>query len=130
MMRRFDEGMAEIRRASDIDPLSLIISADLSAPLFFARQYDQAIESLKTTLEMDPNFASAHIRLGANYHQKGMYEEALAEYQRMLKLLGGGKYRLGISVELALLYAASGKRVKAQDILDQLEDQAKQSYAS
>src|SRR5262249_44883303 len=39
-MRRFDEGMAEIRRASEIDPLSLIISTGLSASLFYARQYD------------------------------------------------------------------------------------------
>jgi len=130
MMERFEEGMREIRRASEIDPLSLIISATLSAALFFARKYDQAIESLQTTLEMDPNFSIAHIRLGACYQHKGMHEEALAEYQKATELLGSGRHRLEISAELALLYAASGDRGKAQDILHELEKQAKQSYAA
>ena len=53
-MGRFDEAAVEIRWASELDPLSLTINADLSAPLLFARQYDRAIESLLKTLEMDP----------------------------------------------------------------------------
>jgi tetratricopeptide (TPR) repeat protein len=129
-MGRFDQAAVEIRRASELDPLSLIINADLSAPFFFARQYDRAIESLRKTLEMDPNFALAHFRLGGAYEFKGMYEEAIAEYQRGIELSGSRADNPAISAVLAHAYAASGRGNQARDILNRLKEQSQRSYVS
>ena len=53
---RFDEAISEVKRALELDPLSLIINSDLGRTYYFARRYDEAIEQLRKTLEMDPNF--------------------------------------------------------------------------
>ena len=53
---RFDEALAESERARQLDPLSLIISADRAAILYYSRQYDRAIEQLRTVLDMESRF--------------------------------------------------------------------------
>jgi len=75
---RFDEAFAEMQQARQLDPLSLIIAADNGTILYFSRQYDRAIEQLRTVRAMEPGFSPAHIVLGA-YVQKGQFAEALAD---------------------------------------------------
>ena len=79
LRERFDESMAEMKKARELDPLSLIISAELGKMLFYARQYDQAIEQLRATLNLDPDFPAAHYFLEKVYQAQGMYEEAYEE---------------------------------------------------
>jgi len=80
-MGRYDEGMKEIRRARELDPLSLIISAIGGLHYYYARDYDKGIDQGQKTLEMDPDFSPAHGFLCWNYTGKGMYAEALREAQ-------------------------------------------------
>ena len=68
---RFDEALAQARRAQELDPLSLPINMTVGWVLLTARQTEQSIEQLRKTLEMDPNFILAHHRLGLAYEQKG-----------------------------------------------------------
>ena len=77
---RHDEALAEIRRALELDPLSLIINLSYGYILINARRYDEAIEQLHKTIEMDPNFRSTHGNLARAYEAKGMYDQAVAEY--------------------------------------------------
>jgi Tfp pilus assembly protein PilF len=44
---RSDEALAEMRRAREIDPLSLVINMDTGKLLAVARRYDEAIEQLQ-----------------------------------------------------------------------------------
>ncbi|PYS56670.1 MAG: hypothetical protein DMF76_24310 [Acidobacteria bacterium] len=81
-MGRNDEALAEIRRAEALDPVSLITDTNEGWILFCARQYDQAINKLQATIEMDPNFANAHYKLALVYEIKGMYKEAVEEHRR------------------------------------------------
>lgn len=100
---RFDEAFAELRRAQEIDPFSLIINTNLGSLFYFERQYDRAIETLQKTLEMEPTFELAHWHLGNCYERKQMYEKAIAEYQKALTLQGdrelattiGERYKTG-----------------------------------
>jgi tetratricopeptide (TPR) repeat protein len=62
-----EQGLTELRRARDLDPLSLIINTDLGLHLHWAGQSDQAIEQLECALELEPNFFRAHFYLGAVY---------------------------------------------------------------
>jgi tetratricopeptide (TPR) repeat protein len=56
LLGRYNEAIAEMRKAKSLDPLSLIINADLAELLLIARRYDQSIEQSRKTIEMDPRF--------------------------------------------------------------------------
>src|SRR5437667_9690290 len=75
-----------MRRAQELEPLSLIINSLAGRTLYFLLRYDEAIEQLQKTIDMEPNFITAHYYLGKVYVQKGMYQEAIAEFQSGLKL--------------------------------------------
>ena len=88
-MARHQEALAEIKRAQELDPLSLIINAVVGDTYLKARLYDQAIEQLNKTIEMDKNFVSAHRYLANAFIEKGMYKEAIAELQKTTTLATG-----------------------------------------
>ncbi len=66
----------------ELDPLSAKLHADVGCALYFARQYDQAIELYLEAIDMDPNFAPAHARLGAAYLQKGCMKRPSWSWKR------------------------------------------------
>ena len=125
-MERFDEAIAELKRAAELDPLSLIINTNLGEAYIYARQYDKAIEQLRKTLELDQSFYRTHWTLGFAYELKGSLPEAIAEYQKARALDDDPR-------QLAMLghaYATSGKRDEALKALDQLKEVARQRYVS
>ena len=124
-MGRFDEAIAEARRAQELEPLSFISNSHIGWILYFAGRYDEAIEHCKKLLDVDPNFLPARRYLGLVYEQKGMYKEAIAEFQQAAKLSGSP---LMMSL-LAHAYAVSGNKAEAERLLVQLGQQ-KQRYVS
>ncbi len=126
-MERSGEALQEIRRAQEIDPLSLPISRDVGLVYYRARQCDQAIEQYLKTIELDPGFWSAHQHLGWAYEQKAMYEEAIAELNQAI-VAGGDRTR--IWSELGHLYAVSGRPSEAEKILGELQQRGAQGYVS
>ena len=87
-MGRFEQGELELKKAQELDPLSLLINTSIGRQLYFARQYDAAVQQFQKTLEMDPKFVPAQHALEAAYAQSGMYKEAVAERQQVLTLSG------------------------------------------
>jgi len=75
-----------MRKAEHLDPLSLIISADMAEILLVAHLNDEAIEQSRRTVDMDPNFAIAHFELGEAFVQNHSYNEAIAEFQKAIEL--------------------------------------------
>src|SRR6516164_8905984 len=104
VMGRNDEGIAELRKAESLDPLSLIISADLADALCIAHRYDESVRQSRKTLEMDANFAIAHYQLGQAFAQKRMLNEAIGEFKRAIELSSGVPSRF----VLELIDAVSG----------------------
>jgi len=115
---RNSEAIAEMRKAEHLDPLSLIISADMAEILLVAHLNDEAAEQSRRTVDMDPNFAIAHFELGEAFVQKHSYDEAIAEFQKSIKLSGGS---ISARANLAYAYALSNKRNEAVKILDDLK---------
>ena len=127
IMRQFDRALAEMRRAQELDPLSLIINANFGKAYFNARRYDEAIQQLRKTVEIDQSFFVAHHYLGSAYAMKGNFSEALAEYQKARQLNPDDPHVVAL---LARLYAISGKRDEALRTLSQLKSMARERYVA
>jgi TolB-like protein/DNA-binding winged helix-turn-helix (wHTH) protein/Tfp pilus assembly protein PilF len=117
-MGRNNDAIAEMRKAEHLDPLSLIISADIAEILLVAHLNDEAIEQTRRTVAMDPNFAMAHYELGQAFVQKRNYNEAIAEFQKAIELSGGS---IPSTSNLAYAYAVSNKTNEAIKILNDLK---------
>jgi tetratricopeptide (TPR) repeat protein len=122
---RPDEAVTVAKRAEELDPLSPIIGSLAGRSLYHARQYDQAIEQLRGVIDRDANFPLAHLILGLAYEQKGMFEEAIAEFQKGSSLSGGEPPMVGA---LGHAYAVSGQRGRAQNVLAELKQLSRRRY--
>jgi tetratricopeptide (TPR) repeat protein len=78
LLGRHDQAIAEHQRAQQLDPLSLIINANLTRALYWARRYDEAIAQARRTLEIDPSFGVALFWLEGALRHKGLFKEAVA----------------------------------------------------
>jgi tetratricopeptide (TPR) repeat protein len=106
-----------MKRARELDPLSLIINADLGVAYGYAERYDEAIAQLKKTLELDPRFYYTHWNLAQNYEWRGDLAAAIAEYEKAVAL-DDDPYPLGL---LAQARAKAGQQDEARKILQRLE---------
>jgi TolB-like protein/DNA-binding winged helix-turn-helix (wHTH) protein/Tfp pilus assembly protein PilF len=123
---RNDDAMSELKSAQRLDPLSLIINADIADALCVAHRFDEAVEQSKKTLKMDSNFAIAHYELGQALTQKHMYDQAIAEFQRAIELSGhSGAY----DSNLGYAYAVSGRQEEAVKIVDDLDSRRAQNQS-
>jgi tetratricopeptide (TPR) repeat protein len=121
---RFDEAIAEGKRAIELDPFSPIINADLGQNLYDARRYDEAIAQLRKTLEIDPTFYYAHHQLGIALQLKGDLPAAIAEYTKAQQLSDD----LFVPVLLASAKAQLGDKDAAVRLLAELEELSEHRY--
>jgi TolB-like protein/DNA-binding winged helix-turn-helix (wHTH) protein/Tfp pilus assembly protein PilF len=126
-MGRFDDSLEQIKKARDLDPLSISINSSLGWRLYLARQYDRSIAQLKDTLEMDPAYEWAHLILGQAYEQKGAFDLALPELLKAVELSHNSPLMVSA---LAHAYALSGNPAEAQQLLNHLHAQSGKMYVS
>jgi tetratricopeptide (TPR) repeat protein len=129
LMRRYDEALAEMRRAQNVDPLSLVINADLAELLALAGSPDASIQQSLKTLELDSGFGLAHNQLGQAYLQKHMTAQAIGELKQAVALSGGSATCMA---NLARAQVAAGERREAVGLLEDLKRRSSplHSYAS
>jgi len=125
-MRRFDESIAQIKQARELDPLSSNINTTLGSTLHFAGRYDQAIEQLGKTVESDPTFIMAHVYLGLAHEQKGLGDEAIRTFEKVF----GARPVPQFKAMLAHAYAVAGRTVESRAALMDLHEVAKHSHVS
>src|SRR5258708_3405665 len=126
-MGKFDESFEQIKKARELEPLSISINTSLGWRLYLAREYDRSIAQLRDTLEMDPASEWAHLNLGQAYEQKGQFSLAIEELQKAAELSHSSP--LTISA-LAHAEALSGNHAGANKLLTQLEALSKKQYVS
>src|SRR6266699_3403288 len=127
VLGRNGEGIAELTKAESLDPLSLIISADLADALCIARRYDESMRQSQKTIAMDPYFAVAHYQLGQALEQTHRHDEAIAEFRRAIELSGGNTT---VESNLANAYAVSGRKEEAMKIVKDLESRQSQDSST
>jgi tetratricopeptide (TPR) repeat protein len=121
---RFDEAIREGERSIQLDPLSLVINTDFGSTLVLARRYDEAIAQLRRTLALDSNFAYAHWNLGVPLYLKGDVTAAASEFEKAASL-DDDPYVEGL---LGRAYAETGRRDKAEAILQKLKERGQYQY--
>ncbi len=126
-MGRHEEALAELKRAQELDPLSLLLKANLGMIYYFTRQYDQAIAQVQKTIELDSTFPVAHWGLGLAYEQKGMHRDAIVAIEKSISLAGRDP---NFIASLGHVYAMRGMRREVQQIIDELAREARRSYVS
>jgi tetratricopeptide (TPR) repeat protein len=124
VLGRFDEAIAEGRRAEELDPLSPIISADLGNILMRARRFDEALAQLNRALALDPNFFVTYWYFGMTRYGKGQYAEAVAEYRKALALNDNP----WVKALLVQSLARAGGRNEAAKLLGELEADSGRRY--
>jgi len=126
LLGRYDQAIEEMKKAKSLDPLSLIINADLAELLVIAHFYDESIIQSRKTIEMDPNFALAHNQLAQAYLQEQMNAEAIAELQKAVELSASCPTCIA---NLARAYAASGRTSEAEKLLSDLKKHSNGGYS-
>ena len=118
---RMDESLTETNRALIFDPLDLSIQTHLGWHHYYAREYDQVVSPIRKALEGDVSprgRVAPHAILGAMYEQKGMYDEAIANFRDAVGQSGGIPVYIA---QLAHAQAASGNRTEALRLLEELK---------
>ncbi len=124
---RFDEAISEIRRAEELDPLSLVIGAGAARVLMSSGKYDEALKQAKRLMEVEPNFYIAHLALGSTYASMKMYDQAIEEIRAALSLEPGSAF---LKAFLGSYYGKAGRIDETKRILGELLELSKTSYVS
>jgi TolB-like protein/Flp pilus assembly protein TadD/predicted Ser/Thr protein kinase len=124
---RHGEAAAEIERARELDPLSLIIQANAGFDYYYARQYERAIEILQRAVEREPNFWIFHLTLGQTYLAMGRMAEATSEFEKAKSL---SPENVRVSSMLGLAYAKTGRREEARRLVDEMLSLSRKRYVS
>jgi TolB-like protein/Tfp pilus assembly protein PilF len=114
---RLDEGLEELLKARELDPLSSIIARLVSLPHYLKRDYRRALELLRQADELGPAFTTTW-EIGV-YIQNRLFDESLAELE---KAKGERKNDSILIYDTGMVYAAQGKRAEALQIIKELEE--------
>jgi tetratricopeptide (TPR) repeat protein len=124
---RSDEALAEYKKAQQLEPLSLIIGANL-AEAYLGRNDAAAAEAqCHRTIEMDPNWFYIRELLSLAYLKQGRKDLALAEAQKAVELAKRGSYALGA---LGYIDSQVGKRDEALALANELKERYAKQQAS
>ncbi len=85
------------------------------------------IQQNQDSVELDPNFAAAHLLLGDDYVQAGIYGEGVNELKRAATLSGDSPL---YTAQVAVALAAAGRRREALRIAHELQTTSTKRYVS
>jgi tetratricopeptide (TPR) repeat protein len=124
---RIAEALAQVQRTLELEPVSLIMNSNGALIHLLARQYGEATERARRTIDLDRHFAPPYLFLGVALQQMDMHAEAIDALRKSVPLSANSpRYLAG----LAHGYAACGESGEAKKILKQLEVMAGQRYVS
>jgi TolB-like protein/tetratricopeptide (TPR) repeat protein/tRNA A-37 threonylcarbamoyl transferase component Bud32 len=125
-MGRFDEAVAEERRAQRLDPLSVGVASTTGWVMHYSGRQADAERTLRTALRMDSGFPIAHLYLGRVLQAEGQLDGAVAQFE------SAGPLRLWVPTIAGLgnIYAIDGRRDHALDELRRLDSLSKTQYVT
>ncbi len=122
---RLADGLKQALRATELEPLTPIWSANAGLIYRWMRNDEGASDELRKSLEVDPNFLLSRLELGRVHVAAGRLHEALREFERAVRDSGEHPYAVG---HLGYGHALLGKHYDAEKSLARLRELAKQRY--
>jgi len=123
-MDRHDEAIVEMKRAMELEPLSLVQGANFAGVYIYARQYDRALDQARKTYEMDTTMITGQNWMCHALDVNGKYAESLAISEKVSQTNGSLYAALGYA------YAKSGRRQEAEAVLARLNESEKTKTVS
>ncbi len=127
ILGRSEEALQEARKALDIDPLALIVHANIGLQLYNARRFDEAIAQFRSALEIEQDFPIAVLWMAKAQLAKGDLESGATDAQRFVDLTGASPFSLAFR---GYAHGLLGERARALAIIDRLLAQRSQQYVS
>jgi serine/threonine protein kinase/tetratricopeptide (TPR) repeat protein len=121
------EALTRMKKSLELDPLSLIINVAIGWAHYHARQYDEAVAQLLRTVELDPNYPMTYWILGLIYRETARYDLAISAGEKGVSLSGGSPL---MRAALAQTFATAGAAQEAIQVVDELNELAKQRYVA
>lgn len=124
-MGNHEKAVELAKRAQNLDPLTINRGALEGQFLFYAGRYDDAIDHLNQTIQLDPNHWLPRMFIARAYIEKGMYREAIAACQRSKEL---GSHSLELMALSGWSYAKLGETERARAEIREMEKISETRY--
>ncbi len=111
-----------MKRAKEVDPLHPLFPAYLGWVYWSLGRYEEAMDEVRESLELNPDYVVAFYVQGVIYSSKGMYEEAIEAHRKAAEINPDWKWGLGHT------YALAGRRDEALEVAAELESQPQAWY--
>ncbi|MDA4118692.1 MAG: tetratricopeptide repeat protein [Thaumarchaeota archaeon] len=123
-MGRYQDALAMIRRANDLDPYSRALNQAIGVTLYYLRRFDASLKRLDEVIDSNPDYAPAHFWKSIVLVEMGRMGDAIKESRRAVELDGTS----GLKVSLAWTYARSGDQESAIRIMNEVGSDEKSIF--
>ena len=80
----FDNAIAEYQKTIQSNPSILEAHINVASAYGLREDYEKTLYHLKKAREIDPHNPDIHYNLGVTYFALGLFDDALAEYEKVL----------------------------------------------
>ncbi|MBK9164797.1 MAG: tetratricopeptide repeat protein [Acidobacteria bacterium] len=124
-MGRTSEAVSELKRALELEPVSIVAGTLLAAAYLADGQSDKALEQILATENLEPGHNMTGYWVMLIYISRGMFKEALEIADARLLKMPDDQDSLVVA---GFIYAKNGEREKAEKIISQFRELAKTQY--
>ncbi len=122
---RLEDGVAQARRALELDPLAPLLVMQLGMTLTGAGRYEEAVSSFRRAGDLAPMMFQATIHLGLVFNHLGRSDEAIAPLEVAVTTSGRHPWTLAA---LAVCYSSLGRVGDVEAIRDELVARARREH--
>src|SRR3989454_2693997 len=122
---RLEDGVAQARRALELDPFAPLLVMQLGMTLTGAGRYEEAVSSFRRAGDLAPMMFQATIHLGLVFNHLGRSDEAIAPLEVAVTTSGRHPWTLAA---LAVCYSSLGRVGDVEAIRDELVARARREH--
>jgi len=126
---RLAEAQKEIRRAQELDPLSLVINARVGITAYFSRQFPLAEKQLKDALQFNPEFILTNVFLFNTLYQEQKIEESIPYLVTAAFNAYSKEERARFESEIRNAYSRSGEKGMLAKLRELVKTSERQDYS-
>lgn len=124
---RFDDALAQLELARELDPASAAIAVSRAITLFYSRDYDSAGKEFEAVAKLHPRFSLAHYFLGQCHQVRGRSSGCLESLVRAVELSEESSETLAV---YGNALAMEGRSTEAETLLSRLQKRSQERYVS